>query len=66
MASTTTDTETELSAVNAVLGAIGQLPISVLKDPNSLASCGLPTNCVAALVEAFAIIYLLNTEGRFS
>ena len=35
MASTTTDTETELSAVNAVLGAIGQSPISVLKDPNT-------------------------------
>ena len=35
MASTTTDTETELSAVNSILGAIGQSPISVLKDPNT-------------------------------
>ena len=32
MASTTTDTETELSAVNSILGAIGQSPISQLKD----------------------------------
>ena len=30
MASTTTDTETELSAVNAILGAIGQAPITTL------------------------------------
>jgi len=33
MASTTVDTDTELSAVNSILGAIGQSPISVLKDP---------------------------------
>tara|TARA_R100001594_G_scaffold33042_1_gene61404 strand:- start:5805 stop:6437 length:633 start_codon:yes stop_codon:yes gene_type:complete len=32
MASTTTDTETELSAVNAILGAIGQSPITNLED----------------------------------
>ena len=32
MASKTTDTETELSAVNSILGAIGQSPISQLKD----------------------------------
>ena len=32
MASTTIDTETELSAVNSILGAIGQSPISQLKD----------------------------------
>jgi len=30
MASTTTDTETELSAVNAILGAIGQSPVTSL------------------------------------
>ena len=30
MASTTTDTETELSAVNAILGAIGQSPVTTL------------------------------------
>ena len=40
MASTTVDTETELSAVNSILGAIGQSPISVLKDPNT----GVVTN----------------------
>ena len=33
MASTTIDTDTELSAVNSILGAIGQSPITVLKDP---------------------------------
>ena len=32
MASTTIDTETELSAVNSILGAIGQAPITQLKD----------------------------------
>tara|TARA_Y100001963_G_scaffold103353_1_gene142251 strand:+ start:161 stop:799 length:639 start_codon:yes stop_codon:yes gene_type:complete len=30
MASTTTDTDTELSAVNAILGAIGQSPVTTL------------------------------------
>ena len=34
MASTTTDTETELSAVNAVLGAIGQSPVTSLVFDN--------------------------------
>ena len=34
MASTTTDTETELSAVNAVLGAIGQSPVTSLNKTN--------------------------------
>ena len=34
MASTTTDTETELSAVNAILGAIGQSPITSLVFDN--------------------------------
>lgn len=34
MASTTTDTETELSAVNAVLGAIGQSPVTSLNKNN--------------------------------
>ena len=33
MATTTTDTDTELSAVNAILGAIGQSPVtSIVKD----------------------------------
>ena len=35
MASTTIDTETELSAVNAILGAIGQSPITVTNVANS-------------------------------
>ena len=35
MATTTIDTDTELSAVNSILGAIGQAPISQLKDPNT-------------------------------
>ena len=35
MAATTIDTDTELSAVNAILGAIGQSPISQLKDPTT-------------------------------
>ena len=34
MASTTTDTETELSAVNAILGAIGQAPVTSLVFDN--------------------------------
>ena len=34
MASTTIDTETELSAVNAVLGAIGQSPVTSLNKNN--------------------------------
>ena len=34
MASTTTDTETELSAVNAILGAIGQSPVSSIDKTN--------------------------------
>ena len=33
MASTTIDLDTELSAVNSILGAIGQAPITQLKDP---------------------------------
>ena len=32
MASTTIDTETELSAVNSILGAIGQSPITSISD----------------------------------
>ena len=35
MAATTIDTDTELSAVNAILGAIGQSPITQLKDPTT-------------------------------
>ena len=34
MASTTIDNETELSAVNAILGAIGQSPVTSLNFPN--------------------------------
>ena len=35
MATTTIDTDTELSAVNSILGAIGQAPIPQLKDPTT-------------------------------
>ena len=35
MATTTIETDTELSAVNSILGAIGQAPITQLKDPNT-------------------------------
>lgn len=35
MATKTTDTDTELSAVNAILGAIGQSPITELKNPTT-------------------------------
>ena len=35
MATTTIDTDTELSAVNSILGSIGQAPITQLKDPNT-------------------------------
>ena len=42
MASTTIDTETELSAVNSILGAIGQSPITVLKDANGVVSNANP------------------------
>ena len=35
MATTTIDTDTELSAVNSILGSIGQSPISQLKDPTT-------------------------------
>ena len=35
MASTTIDLDTELSAVNSILGAIGQSPITQLKDPTT-------------------------------
>ena len=34
MASTTIDTETELSAVNAILGAIGQSPVTTINKTN--------------------------------
>lgn len=34
MASTTIDTETELSAVNSILGAIGQSPVTTLVFDN--------------------------------
>ena len=40
MASTTIDLDTELSAVNSILGAIGQAPITQLKDPTT----GVVTN----------------------
>ncbi len=36
MATTTIDLDTELSAVNSILGAIGQSPISQLKDANGV------------------------------
>ena len=36
MASTNIDLDTELSAVNSILGAIGQSPISQLKDANGV------------------------------
>ena len=35
MATTTIDTDTELSAVNSILGSIGQAPITQLKDPST-------------------------------
>ena len=35
MATTTIETDTELSAVNSILGSIGQSPITQLKDPNT-------------------------------
>ena len=35
MATTTIDTDTELSAVNSILGSIGQAPITQLKDPTT-------------------------------
>jgi len=35
MATTTIDTDTELSAVNSILGSIGQSPITQLKDPTT-------------------------------
>ena len=35
MATTTIETDTALSAVNSILGAIGQAPITQLKDPNT-------------------------------
>ena len=35
MATTTIETDTELSAVNSILGAIGQAPITQLKDPST-------------------------------
>ena len=35
MASTTIDTETELSAVNAILGAIGQAPVTSIDTSNN-------------------------------
>ena len=35
MATTTIETDTELSAVNSILGAIGQAPITQLKDPTT-------------------------------
>ena len=38
MASTTIDTETELSAVNSILGAIGQSPITSLKGSGASAN----------------------------
>ena len=34
MATTTIDTETELSAVNSILGAIGQSPVTNLNKTN--------------------------------
>ena len=40
MATTTIETDTELSAVNSILGAIGQAPITQLKDPTT----GVVTN----------------------
>ncbi len=42
MASTTIDTETELSAVNSILGAIGQSPITTLKDASGVVSNANP------------------------
>ena len=35
MATTTIETDTELSAVNSILGSIGQSPITQLKDPST-------------------------------
>jgi len=35
MATTTTDTDTELSAVNAILGAIGQSPVTTIEEKDN-------------------------------
>ena len=58
MASTTIDLDTELSAVNSILGAIGQSPITQLKDPTT----GVITNANPEIQFIYNLLKDANVE----
>ena len=58
MATTTIETDTELSAVNSILGAIGQAPITQLKDPTT----GVVTNANPEIQFIYILLRNANVE----
>ena len=58
MATTTIETDTELSAVNSILGAIGQAPITQLKDPTT----GVVTNSNPEIQFIYNLLRDANVE----
>ena len=63
MAATTTDTDTELSAVNSILGAIGQSPVSTLGDYSTVTDSNGNTSTIHSFANPeIAFIYDILTE----
>ena len=60
MATTTIETDTELSAVNSILGAIGQAPITQLKDPVT----GVVTNNNPEVQFIYNLLRTANVETQ--
>ena len=60
MASTTIDTETELSAVNAILGAIGQAPVTSLGNSSSTTTTSDGTTFTTSSYENPEIAFIYN------
>jgi len=60
MATTTIETDTELSAVNSILGAIGQAPITQLKDPVT----GVVTNNNPEIQFIYNLLRTANVETQ--
>ena len=60
MASTTIDTETELSAVNAILGAIGQSPVTSLGNTSSTTTTSGGTTVTTNSYENPEVAFVYN------
>ncbi len=66
MATTTTDTDTELSAVNSILGAIGQSPVSTLGDYSTVTDSNGNTSTIHSYAnpEVSFIYNILNEVNK--